>query len=58
MKATNKKKRSSHLVPALRNTEGEWTRFDLKTVELFAEHLSKVFQPHSNIPGNYLGEHT
>lgn len=57
MKATNKKKISSHPVPALRNTERRQTKSDLKISKLFAEHLSKVFQPYLNTPDNYVDEY-
>lgn len=47
-RATKQFKRPYMPVPALTNAEGRWAKSDLEKAEIFAEHLSTVFQPQSN----------
>lgn len=45
-KATRRIKRPFVRIPPIRGEEGKWVRCDTEKAELFARHLSEVFQPH------------
>ena len=45
-KATRRFKRPMIQVPPIKNALGQWVRKDEEKAELFAQHLSNVFQPH------------
>lgn len=45
-KATSKIRRTQENIPPIRKTDGSWARDDAEKAKTFAEHLSKVFQPH------------
>ncbi len=49
-KAAKKLRKPKLSMPALNNADGKWARSDLDKAELFADHLSKVFTPHDDIP--------
>lgn len=46
-KATSKFKRPLFRVPPLKDEAGGWVRKDKDKAELFARHLTRVFQPHN-----------
>lgn len=45
-KATRRMRRHLIQVPPIKNAEGHWVRRDEEKVELFAQYLADIFQPH------------
>lgn len=49
-KASRKLTRPPQIIPPIRRPQGGWARSPIEKADLFAEHLSKVFKPHSPKP--------
>ena len=48
-KASRKLTRSPQIIPPIRRPQGGWARSPIEKANLFAKHLTEVFQPHSSI---------
>ena len=48
-KASRKLTRPPQIIPPIRRPQGGWARSPIEKANLFAKHLTEVFQPHSSI---------